>query len=136
MLVECVRLADGCLRALPPRACPSGQTCSGAGCQMQCPAGGCPTGFVCAPEGFCRLSDATRIALNLVTTTVSGQVTVNGASPRYTAATTCSPTPNDRRATIRFSETTRGYSFSFNTTGCTGVAAFAGTVCPGCTGCR
>jgi len=71
------------------------------------------------------------LPLDVVTATVNGAITLNGAGPMLTGRTCTSTSTIDGRGSVRFVETTRGYNFAFGTRGCTGPAAFTGTVYPG-----
>ncbi len=128
-----MRGLDGCLHPQRGTHCGASEDCAGGVCVPSC-ARGCPTGFTCGDGGACQANDLSDFTIDYPLTSVSGEVTFNGAPlvSADTPATSCSAADaNDHRAIVAFWDDHHGRRYTFTTTGCVGAARFSGAVIPG-----
>src|SRR5207245_674888 len=92
----------------------------------------CPAGYACNAMGVCAGGSATGLQLDVKSFTVSGTVTLNGASPVSNNSNCPTSAASYGRGSVHFYDEAKGYSFAFPITGCTNTAAaFTGSVFPG-----
>ncbi|MDP1914740.1 MAG: hypothetical protein Q8L14_00755 [Myxococcales bacterium] len=90
----------------------------------------CPGGFACTTGGFCSGGNLSGLILNVLTFQATGTVLLNGMTP----TSACSSAV---RATVRFTEAAKGYSFAYDVPcppggGATGAPfTFSGAIYPG-----
>jgi hypothetical protein len=90
----------------------------------------CPAGYACDDSGVCAGGKPMGLVLDVVAYTVSGSVTLNGASPEGNSE--CNPTYGVSRGAVTWKELTSGVSIRMELQGCgNGEATFSGQVFPG-----
>ena len=121
--------ASGCLEWVP-QACTAAQYCGGNICQpaIACEPS-CPSGYTCKPTGVCAGGSPTGLNLDVKTVTVSGKVTLNGATPSIGAS--CAGNPNINTSVIEFTEKTSKYVFYLGTYCKDNTYSYSGSVYPG-----
>ncbi|MGZ3406099.1 MAG: hypothetical protein ACXVAN_06610 [Polyangia bacterium] len=88
-----------------------------------------PTQAFVANSSLAVSNDVSGQALDVKTYTVGGTVTLNGAAPTPTQY--CTSYPTATQATVRLTDATKGYTFSFSVPCSSTTLAWTGTVFPG-----
>jgi hypothetical protein len=88
-----------------------------------------PSAAFVANPSLAVTTDVSGQALDVKTFTVGGTVTLNGAAPTPTQY--CTSYPTSTQATVRLSDVTNGYAFSFSVPCSSTTLAWTGTVFPG-----
>ncbi len=124
--------ASGCLE-WSRQACPAKNYCDPRGqCAPAVPCDGeCPKGYGCANSGVCTGGNPGDIPVNVKTVQISGKVTLNGKDPEITADCSTTRNPYERKAQVRFTEVSRGYTFTFGTQCRDADFSYSGDVYPG-----
>ena len=121
--------ASGCLEWVP-QACTAAQYCGGNICQpaIAC-VPSCPSGYTCKPTGVCAGGSPTGLNLDVKTVTVSGKVTLNGATPKV--GSVCPGNPTLSTSSIQFTEKTTGYIVTLATYCNDNTFSYGGQLYPG-----
>ncbi len=123
----------GCLE-WSRQSCQSKNYCDprGGQCVPAVPCDGeCPKGFSCQNSGICAGGRPDDILVNVKTVQVAGKVTLNGKDPEVTADCSETRNPYERKAQVQFTETSKGYTFTFGARCQDASYDFAGTLYPG-----
>ncbi|MHB8875748.1 MAG: hypothetical protein ACYC8T_18840, partial [Myxococcaceae bacterium] len=130
---NCGSISDNCGGTLACGTCTGSTTCGGGGTANVCGATcavTCPQGYTCNSQGICAGGVATNLVLDVKTFTVSGRVTLNGAAPAN-VTTNCTNYPNDVKASVLFTDSSRGYSVTADVLCSSATFAFSTQLYPG-----